>query len=137
MLMFLIATSVLGHGAPYHIELIGIIRHPGVAPTLDQAGDRILDHVIGIRLKLSFISHNLADVMELIAAVVFKRMDERLMDYIIEKSEDGRLSATHQTIANELGTAREEVSRLLKDFERRGLIILSRNYIQLVNLEFT
>lgn len=88
-------------------------------------------------LIFSFISQNLADVMELIAEVVFKRMDERLMDYIIEKSEDGRLSATHQTIANELGTAREVVSRLLKDFERRGLILLSRNCIQLINLKLS
>jgi CRP/FNR family transcriptional regulator, anaerobic regulatory protein len=85
-------------------------------------------------LIFSFISQNLADVMELVAEVTFKRMDERLMDYIIEKSEDGKLSTTHQNIANELGTAREVVSRLLKDFENRGVVRLSRSCIQLVNL---
>jgi len=75
--------------------------------------------------------------MELITEVTFKRMDERLTDYLIEKSEDGKLSVTHQAIANELGTAREVVSRLLKDFERRGLIILSRNCIRLTNLKLS
>jgi CRP/FNR family transcriptional regulator len=82
------------------------------------------------------ISKNLSDVMELISEVTFKRMDERLLDYLIEKSEDGKLYATHQTIANELGTAREVVSRLLKDFERRGIVILSRSSIQLLKLSF-
>ncbi|MFW6127431.1 MAG: Crp/Fnr family transcriptional regulator, partial [Thermodesulfobacteriota bacterium] len=33
-----------------------------------------------------------------------------------------------------LGTAREVVSRLLKDLERRGAVMLARNSIQLVNL---
>jgi len=82
------------------------------------------------------ISKNFSDVMELISEVTFKRMDERLLDYLIEKSEDGKLYATHQTIANELGTAREVVSRLLKDFERRGIVILSRSSIQLLKFSF-
>jgi len=82
----------------------------------------------------SHISKVFSDVMELIIEVAFKRMNERLVDYLIEKSENGRLSATHQTIAQELGTAREVVSRLLKDMERRGAIMLARNSIQLVNL---
>jgi CRP/FNR family transcriptional regulator, anaerobic regulatory protein len=58
------------------------------------------------------IGKNFSDVMELITEVTFKRMDERLLDYLIEKSENGKLYATHQTIANELGAAREVVSRL-------------------------
>jgi len=87
-------------------------------------------------LIFSHISKNFTDVMELITEVTFKRMDERLLDYLIEKSEDGKLYATHQVIANELGTAREVVSRLLKDFERRGIVILSRSYIQIVKLSF-
>ena len=83
------------------------------------------------------ISKNFSDVIELITEVTFKRMDERLLDYLIEKSEGGKLYATHQVIANELSTAREVVSRLLKDFERRGIVILSRSYIQLVKFPFS
>ena len=100
----------------------------------DKFREYIFKYEVMQSLIFSFISQNLSDVMELIAEVVFKRMDERLMDYIIEKSEDGKLSATHQAIASDLGTAREVVSRLLKDFERRGLVILSRNCIQLVKI---
>ena len=64
-------------------------------------------------------------------------MDERLHEYLIERSENGRLETTHQKVANDLGTSREVVSRLLKDFERRGQVSLSRSTITLLKLEIT
>jgi CRP/FNR family transcriptional regulator len=81
------------------------------------------------RFMFSIMSERLTSVMELVEEVAFGRMDQRLMDYLVEKSESGRLETTHQKIANELGTSREVVSRLLKDFERRDLIRLGRNSI--------
>jgi CRP/FNR family transcriptional regulator, anaerobic regulatory protein len=82
----------------------------------------------------SLLSRRLATVMELVEEVAFGRMDQRLLDYLIEKSEGGRLETTHQNIANDLGTSREVVSRLLKDFERKRQIRLSRNLITLLKL---
>jgi len=81
----------------------------------------------------SLISQHIASIMELLMEVIFKRMDERLMDYLVEKSEEGKLVATRQRIANDLGTAREVVSRLLKDFERKGLVNLDKNSIELIH----
>ncbi len=81
------------------------------------------------------LSQRLASVMTLLEEVVFNRMDERLQDHLIEKSENNRLKASHQTIANDLGTSREVVSRLLKDMERKGMVLLSRNSIKLLNLQ--
>ena len=78
------------------------------------------------------IGQSLVSVLELISEIVFKKMDERLFDYLVEKSENGILSITHQQIANDLGTAREVVSRLLKDFERNGKVTLSRGHIKLI-----
>jgi CRP/FNR family transcriptional regulator len=80
------------------------------------------------------ISQKFAEVMELIKEIAFRKMDERLFDYIVEKSEHGKLSITHQRIAHDLGTAREVVSRLLKNFEKKGLIRTSRNLIELTHL---
>jgi CRP/FNR family transcriptional regulator len=80
------------------------------------------------------INAGLASIMALISEVAFGKMDERLTDYLFEKSENSKLRKTHQQIANDLGTSREVVSRLLKDFERQGLILLSRNFIELKNL---
>ncbi|MHB8846787.1 MAG: Crp/Fnr family transcriptional regulator, partial [Nitrospirota bacterium] len=62
----------------------------------------------------SLLSRRLSGVMELVEEVAFGRMDERLNDYLVERSADGRLETTHQRIANDLGTSREVVSRLLK-----------------------
>lgn len=80
----------------------------------------------------TLLSQRLTGVMELVEEVAFGRMDERLKDYLIEKNQDNRLEATHQKIANDLGTSREVVSRLLKDLERKGTVRLSRNEITLL-----
>ena len=71
--------------------------------------------------------------MALVEEVAFKHMDERLIEYLEDKSESGRLSATHQKIAADLGTSREVISRLLKDLERKGRVALSRNLIRLID----
>lgn len=65
-------------------------------------------------------------------AVAFKRMDERLMGYIVKKMKQlktNELHTTHQEIANELTTSREVISRLLKQLERKKWIELGRNVI--------
>ncbi|WP_143962501.1 Crp/Fnr family transcriptional regulator [Litoribacter populi] len=65
-------------------------------------------------------------------AVAFKRMDERLMSYIVTKMKQfkaNELHTTHQEIANELGTSREVISRLLKQLEKKKWIELGRNVI--------
>jgi CRP/FNR family transcriptional regulator, anaerobic regulatory protein len=77
------------------------------------------------------VNQRFASIMELTKEVAFGKMDERLLDYLVEKSEDGKLSTTHQKIAQDLGTAREVVSRLLKELERKGVLHLSRNLIEL------
>jgi CRP/FNR family transcriptional regulator len=82
----------------------------------------------------SQINASLASVMALVSEIAFGRMDERLKNYLVAKSQDGRVRRTHQQIANDLGTSREVVSRLLKDFEREGLALLSRNCIELADL---
>ncbi len=86
------------------------------------------------RFIFEAISQNFASIIELVQEVAFRKMDERLLDYLVEKSDEGKLITTHQKIADDLGTAREVVSRLLKDFERKGAIRLSRNLIELTHL---
>lgn len=71
-------------------------------------------------------------MLEALDAVAFKRMDERLMRFIVTKMKQHKtneLHTTHQEIANELGTSREVISRLLKQLERKKWIELGRNII--------
>lgn len=86
------------------------------------------------------VSTRLQEVMLLIDEVVFKNMDERLAKFILQNIDkndiQGKLDMTHEKIAIELGTAREVVSRLLKDFEKKNIVSLSRGKIIVINTEF-
>ncbi len=75
------------------------------------------------------------ELLEVINAIAFKKMDERLLNFIKKKCEMNNvrtLYVTHEQIANELATARVVVSRLLKQMEDQGLVQLGRNKITLV-----
>jgi CRP/FNR family transcriptional regulator len=93
----------------------------------------ISDHREMREFVFTLLSKRLSGVMELVEEVAFGRMDERLAEYLVERSGGGRLETTHQRIANDLGTSREVVSRLLKDLERKGKVKLSRSEILLVS----
>lgn len=84
------------------------------------------------KFALGMISDRIADLMALIEDVAFGRMDVRLARRLLELDNGNHtLRLTHQQLATELGTAREVISRLLKDFERRSLVALRRGEISL------
>lgn len=75
-------------------------------------------------------SRRLIDLLRVVDDVAFGRMDVRLAQRVLELAGDEReISTTHQQLADELGTAREVVSRLLQDFQKRELIARSRGRI--------
>lgn len=72
------------------------------------------------------------ELLDVVNAIAFKKLDERLLDFIRKKVELAKtktLNITHEQLANELGTARVVVSRLLKKMEEEGLVTLGRNKI--------
>jgi CRP/FNR family transcriptional regulator len=79
-------------------------------------------------------SERISNLMELVEEVAFTRLDQRLAKQLISRS-DNVLNVTHQQLANELGSVREIVSRLLKGFAAQGLVGLSREQIQILNRE--
>lgn len=85
----------------------------------------------------SVVASRFAAVTSLIEEVAFKKMDQRLSAYLHQRFQhDGKareITITHEQIAADLGTAREVVSRLLKELERRDAIGLSRGRIHLKN----
>lgn len=75
------------------------------------------------------------ELLEVVNSVAFQKLDERLLNFIKKKCEltkSQTLYVTHEKLANELGTARVVVSRLLKQMEDDGLVKLGRNKISLV-----
>ncbi len=81
-----------------------------------------------------FAAHGkrLVEVMQLFEDVTFQRIDVRLAKYLLNAPQDG-LIATHQDIAHELGSAREVVSRCLKEFEHRHHVRLQRDRIDVLD----
>ena len=68
--------------------------------------------------------------------VAFENIDTRVMEYLKEtaKKENGKsISLSHQQLADELGTTRVVISRILKDYERQNRIKLFRGRIELVS----
>jgi CRP/FNR family transcriptional regulator len=74
----------------------------------------------------------MAEVMTLLDLVIFKSVDTRLVQYLNEKAVNHELEITHQQLAGELGTAREVISRLLKQMEKEGIIALERGKIKII-----
>ncbi len=75
------------------------------------------------------------ELLEVVNAVAFKKMDERLLLFLEKKADVSQskvLAVTHEQLAAELGTARVVVSRLLKQMETEGLVKLGRNKIVLL-----
>lgn len=75
------------------------------------------------------------ELLDVVNAVAFKKMDERLLNFIKKKCEltgSHTLYVTHEQLANEMGTARTVISRLLKQMEEEGMVRLGRNKIELV-----
>lgn len=81
------------------------------------------------RFVFGVFADRLADLMTLTEAVAFQRLDQRLAATLL--GHGTVLLATHQSLADELGTVREIVTRLLKRFERSGWIALGRERIEL------
>ena len=76
-------------------------------------------------------SDRLTDLMQLVSAVAFQKLDQRLARLLIGKPSP--IHATHQALADELGCAREIVSRLLKGFSEQGWIKQGREQIEIAD----
>ena len=75
------------------------------------------------------------ELLEIVNAIAFKKVDERMLTLLNRKAEltgSKILNITHEQLANELGTARVVVSRLLKQLEVNRAVLLGRNKITLV-----
>ena len=84
----------------------------------------------------NMISERLAEVIAIVEEIAFKQVDirvaEKLNEYIT--TEKNPIEITHQELANEIGTSREVVSRILKDFEARGVVQISRGSLKVIDI---
>jgi CRP/FNR family transcriptional regulator len=96
-----------------------LLSPPDFHAALTDSGFR--NYVLGL------FAARMADLTGLIEAIAFQKLDSRLASALLGHGQ--QLRTTHQALADELGTVREIVTRLLHRFERDGLVELSRENI--------
>jgi CRP/FNR family transcriptional regulator, anaerobic regulatory protein len=121
-------TACLVEGSLYRAwgyaegEVEALVLPPAVFQTLLAEDPAFRAMAFGV------FSRRLGELVLVIDELLLHRVDLRLAEWLAARAPV--VEATHQVVASELGTAREVVSRILKEFERRGWIELGRGAIQ-------
>jgi CRP/FNR family transcriptional regulator len=121
------ASCLFGHSLlSAHGETTAATRLAVMSP---DALDACCAHEPFRRFVFGVFADRLADLMALAEAVAFQRLDQRLAAALLGHGEV--LHTSHQALADELGTVREMVTRLLRRFERSGWLALGRERIEI------
>ncbi|ASE60359.1 Crp/Fnr family transcriptional regulator [Chryseobacterium indologenes] len=102
---------------------------------LDKVSLFIKEHPDWLDYIFRLYHKRFEELLDIINAIAFKKVDQRLLNLLHKKSEltgSDTIQTTHEQLANELGTARVVVSRLLKQLEEEGKLKLGRNKILLL-----
>lgn len=126
----LTSSCLLGHVA-YNAR--GVAETDIVAVALPQpVFSRLLaEHEPFRDYVFSLFAERIAELMQLVEAVAFQRLDQRLATLLLGKGKV--VHTTHQALADELGSVREIVSRLLKSFAEQGFVSLAREQVEIVD----
>lgn len=130
----IISSSCLLGNALYSAR--GLAETPLTLALLPLADfDRLVVEHPGFRqFVFQLFGERLAELMQLVEEVAFHRLDQRLAKLLLQKCMAGAtIHTTHQGLAEELGSVREIVSRLLKGFAEQGLVALAREQITVVD----
>lgn len=123
------SSCLLGH-ADYNAR--GVAEGSTTLAVLPRS---LFDEMMGQAAFRDFVfalfSERMADLMHLVEEVAFRKLDQRLAALLLGKGR--RVHATHQQLADELGSVREMVSRLLKGFAEQGLVKLGREQVEVLD----
>lgn len=100
-----------------------------------KAIDLIRENQQWLEFIFQLYNKRFEELLMVVNAIAFQKVDDRLWELIktkVKMLHTSELNITHQQLADELGTAREVVSRLLKQLERHDKIVLARNKIKVL-----
>lgn len=99
----------------------------------------VLDKNLSVqKFILEITQSKLSEIMWVLEQVVFFSLEHRLSDYLINQhylKDSIKITITHEAIANDLGSSREVISRMLKRFEKDNLIEMGRGSIKLIDIK--
>ena len=102
-----------------------LILAPADFRALVASDEGFRDHVFGL------FGERLATLLSLVEAIAYQKLDQRLAALLLAKGD--AMQVTHQALADELGSVREIVSRLLRAFEDKGWVDLGREHIRITD----
>jgi CRP/FNR family transcriptional regulator len=128
-----LTTSGLLSSEPYGAE--AICETDVEALSIPKASFRrlVAENEVFRDFVLSTYAARVADLILVMEETAFQGVPRRLARVLLERADRGVVTATHHVLAAEIGTAREVVSRQVKEFERRGLVRAHRGTIELVD----
>ncbi len=92
----------------------------------------LLDSVPAFRIEVfELFAARLTELMSLVDAVEFQRLDQRLANRLLGRGRS--IETSHLQLAQELGSVREIISRLLGEFAQRGALRLGRGRIEIID----
>lgn len=92
----------------------------------------MVDSAVFRRFVMENYGALISDLIVLLDEVAFSSLDARLAKLLLDEA-TAKINRTHQQLADELGSAREVVSRQLKRFENKGWVMLGRGHIEVIN----
>lgn len=117
-------------------QAIASVEHDAEAIMIDAQTFRswVRRDALWLDFVLEMLSQRLANVLEVVDEVAFRRMDVRAAALLAARAgEQNPLTITHQEIADELGSSREVISRILENFTRQGWIRQARGVIEVLD----
>ncbi len=129
----IVTVSCLLGGDPY--PATGIAESDVTAITLPRPlFTRLIDNHPPFRQAVFHLfAERLSGLMQLVEEVAFRKLDQRLA--VLLASRAPLINSSHQHLADELGSVREIVSRLLKQFEEQGWIRLGREKVEILDVQ--
>ncbi|NHC07015.1 CRP/FNR family transcriptional regulator [Azonexus fungiphilus] len=124
----IISSSCLLGRSDYNARGIAETPLTLLALPVAEFAQLLVDHPPFRDFVFHLFAERIGELMQLVEEVAFARLDQRLARLILARQSD-TLNVTHQQLADELGSVREIVSRLLKGFAAQGLVLLGREQL--------
>jgi CRP/FNR family transcriptional regulator, anaerobic regulatory protein len=128
----IISSSCLLGRSDYNARGIAETPLTLLAMPVGEFGQLLVEHTPFRDFVFHLFSERIGELMQLVEEVAFARLDQRLAKLILARHTD-TLAVTHQQLADELGSVREIVSRLLKGFAAQGLVTLGREQLTIID----
>ena len=125
------SSCLLGHSDYNALGIAETQLHLLILPA-PAFGQLMLEHAPFRDFVFHLFAERIGELMQLVEEVAFTRLDQRLARLILAHDKPV-LNVTHQQLADELGSVREIVSRLLKGFAAQGLVALGREHINIID----